>query len=173
MCFQQSVWPLGLHTPFIVRCYQWGSWARHMHLFFLSTWGSFDCNNNQGSLLLCTHHWCTMQEHSETVWQLILRFLDPHKFRYWTADYKFWGRPYNSPRDRARLRAPSIAPHSWLPSRMLPPRGCCPDGSRWRCSCGWRRWRRCQRNQLGRWLWCFIDTKVKIIIQLLLREAII
>ena len=47
--------------------------------------GSLDCNNIPGSLSLCTHLLCTMQDHSETVWPVILRFLgplDPHKFRY-------------------------------------------------------------------------------------------
>ena len=153
-----------LHPSFIIRRYRWGSWAMNMPPFFLSTSGTLDCNNNPCASLLCTDAWnsCTSPGCSLCKLQLIFPFLDPQLFRHWTPHHRFWGLPYNSPRDRARLRAPSIAPHSWLPGRKSLPWGCCPGGSRWRCSCGWSLWTRCQRNPRRGQLGCFLDIIVLV-----------
>ena len=124
-----------------------------------SIWGSSDCNSSPYASLLCTGacHWCTILGYSQNKWPLIFPFLDPQLFRHWTRDHRFWGHQCTLPRDRARLRGLSIAPHSWLPGRKSPPQRCCLGGSRWCCSCGWSMWKRCQRSpQRGR-LWCFLD----------------
>ena len=137
-------------VSFRIRRYQWGSWAMHMQLFFLSTWDSLDCNNNPYASLLCTgdRSWYTIQGRSLSKLQLIFPFLDPQLFRRWTQDHRFWGHQCNSRRDKARLQVQSIALHSWLPGRRSPPQRCCLGGSRWCCSCGRRMWMRCQRNRL-------------------------
>ena len=139
--------------------YPWDSWAKNTLPFSPSTSGILDCNSNPCRFLLCTGAWhlCTSQGRCQKGWLWSLHFLLPLHFRLWIGDHRFWGHRCTLPRDRARLRAPSIAPHSWLPGRKSLPRGCCAGGSRWRCSCGWRRWTHCQRNPPRRWLWCFLE----------------
>ena len=86
------------------------------------------------------------------MWLLTLHFVH---FHFWS--YRCWGHPYTLPRGRARPLSMSIVPHSWLPGRKSPPQGCCPGGSRWRCSCVLRTWRHCRRNPLRE---CFLDISV-------------
>ena len=121
-----------------------------MRLFFHSTWGSLDCSNIQGVAALCTHHWCTNSDHFLIKWLLTVPVHPCSLF------HRCLGHPYNSPRDKARPREPSIGRRSLLLARKSPPQRCCPGGSRWCCLSGLSRWRRCQRNPLRRWLRCFL-----------------
>ena len=130
-----------------------------MLLFFRSISGILDCNSNPCAFLLCTGAWrlCTNQGRCPNKWRSTPHFVHPPHFRFWTQDHTFWGHQCTLPRDRARPRAPSIAPHSWLPGRKSPPQRCCPGGSRWPCSFDWKMWRHRQRNpQRGQSL-CFLD----------------
>ena len=141
----------------IVIHYRWDDRAKHTQLSFLSASGSLGCNSNLYTSLPCTDacYSCTISDHFQTKWKLTFPFPDPRHNR--SRSYRFPGLPYNSRMDRARPREPSIDRHSLLPGRKSPPQRCCPGGSRWRCSCGWRTWRRCQRNPPRRCLWRFLE----------------
>ena len=94
--------------------YQWDSWAKHMLLFFLSTWGILDCNSNPCASSLCTDawHWCTSPGQSQNRW-LLTDFLFVHPLHSQRRPHTFWGRLYNCQRDKARLHVLSIALRSW------------------------------------------------------------
>ena len=128
--------------------------------------GSLDCSNILGWFSLCTYHQCTILDHFLTKWQLTLHFVHPRCLHFWTWSHRFQGSLYSSQMDKARHREPSRLRHSLLPGRKSPPQRICPSGSRWRCSSGSSRWRRCQRSQLRRRLWCFLgiifDIKQKL-----------
>ena len=136
--------------------------ANHISLLFQAILqsGSLDYNNILGGFSLCTYHRCTISDHFLPKWQLTLHFVHPRCLHFWTWSHRFQGSPYNSRMDKARHREPSMLRHSLLPGRKSPLKKGCQGGSRWRCSCFSSWWRRCQRSQLRRRLWCFLGISV-------------